>query len=119
MSNADVVRRFEDEFKNRANLGIVDELMTDGFVHHAPIPGMPGGRDGLKAIGDFVFGAIDGIVVEVEMVLSDGDLVADRVSARGTVKASGEAVAWTENHIYRFEDGRIAEWWGEGGPPLG
>lgn len=117
MGNADVVRRFEEEFKNRGNLAIVDELMAEDFQHHAPLP-VPAGREGMKAIGTFVFGAIDQIAVTVDLIAAEGDLVADRISARGVRRDSGEPVAWTENHFYRVDGGRIAEWWGEGGPPL-
>lgn len=38
---------------------------------------------------------------------------------RGSVKESGEAVALTENHLYRLQQVRIVEWWPEGGPPVG
>ena len=36
MSNADLVRRFTEEFKNRSNFAIVDELFADEFAHHLP-----------------------------------------------------------------------------------
>jgi hypothetical protein len=45
MSNADVVRRFEDEFKNQSRFDVVDQLMTEEFVHHLPYPGIPPGRE--------------------------------------------------------------------------
>jgi hypothetical protein len=48
-----------------------------------------------------------------------GNLVCSRIQASGKFKANGEAVNWTENHIYQVENGKIVEWWGEGGPPLG
>ena len=119
MSNAAVVRRFEDEFKNKANLDIVDELMASDFVHHAPFPGLPEGPAGMKAVGEFVFGAIDGIEVTVDLVVEEGDLVADRVTAAGTRRDNREPVEWVENHIYKLAGGRIVEWWPAGGPPLG
>ena len=119
MSNADVIRRFEDEFKNKENHDIVDDLMAADFVHHAPFPGLPEGPAGMKAVGQFVVGAIDGISVTIDLLVEEGDLVADRVSASGTRRDNGEAVSWTENHIYKVRDGRIVEWWPEGGPPLG
>ena len=43
-ANVDAVRRFEDEFKNNENHGIVDDLMAEDFVHHAPFPGLPPDR---------------------------------------------------------------------------
>ena len=118
MNNADVVRRFEDEFKNRSNFDVVDELMTDGFVHHLPLPSLPEGPAGMKAIGRTITSAIRDIHVSVDLVLSDGDFVADRVTARGRRADTGEPTEWVENHIYRLKGGRIAELWPAGGPSL-
>jgi ketosteroid isomerase-like protein len=118
MTNEEVVRRFEDEFKNHENLDVVDELMTDDFVHHLPFPDLPPGRDGMKAVGRLIFGAIAGIEVAVELTVSQGDLVADRVPGRGVRRDTGAAIEWVENHIYRLRDGRIAEMWPAGGPDL-
>jgi predicted SnoaL-like aldol condensation-catalyzing enzyme len=118
MSNADVVRRFENEFKNRSNFDVVDELMTEGFVHHLPFTGLPEGRAGMKAVGHAVTGAIRDIQVAVDLVVSDGDLVADRISAHGVRRDNGQPTEWVENHIYRLNGGRIAELWPAGGPTL-
>lgn len=118
-NNKEIVRMFENEFKNKANVDIVYDLMADNFVHHAPIPGVGKGRDGLKQIGQFVFSQIADIQVEVVHLLGEGDLVCSRIQANGKLKADDTAVGWTENHIYQLKNGRIVEWWGEGGPPLG
>jgi predicted ester cyclase len=117
--NKNVVMRYENQFKNEANVDIVYELMSENFVHHAPIPGVGEGRDGLKQIGQFIFSMIDGIEVEIKALIGEGDLVSSRVEAHGRLKANGEPVSWTENHLYQLSDGKIVEWWGEGGPPLG
>jgi ketosteroid isomerase-like protein len=119
MSNANVVRRFEDEFKSRNNFGIVDELMSEDFVHHLPYPGVPEGRAGMMAIGKIVTGAFRDIEVSVDLVVAEGDLVADRITARGVRVETGEPAEWTENHIYRVEGGEITELWPAGGPDLG
>ena len=118
MSNADVVRRFEEEFKDRNNLDIVDELMSEDFVHNLPYPGLPPGRAGMKAVGKLVTGAFRDIRVSVDLVVADGDLVADRISARGVRADSGAEAEWVENHIYQVRDGRIVELWPAGGPTL-
>jgi predicted SnoaL-like aldol condensation-catalyzing enzyme len=117
--NKEIVRTFETEFKNKANVDIVDELMAPSFVHHAPIPGVAAGPEGMKQIGHFVFSLIDGIEVTLIHLIAEGDLVCSRISASGTMKESAQSVRWTENHFYRVVEGKIVEWWGEGGPPLG
>ncbi len=73
MTNADIVRRFETEFKDRSNFDIV---------------------------------------------VTQGDLVADRISATGRRTDNGERAEWVENHIYRVRDGRICALWPAGGPTL-
>ena len=54
----------------------------------------------------------------VQDLLADGDRVIERTSVRAThtgdfngIPAAGRPVAWSEIHIYRFEDGKIAELW--------
>ena len=51
MSGAELVRRYIEEFKNRSNFDVVDEVFSENFVHHLPIPGIPEGRAGFKALG--------------------------------------------------------------------
>jgi limonene-1,2-epoxide hydrolase len=118
MDSAQVVRRFEHEFKNNANHGIVDELMTEDFVHHLPYLGLPPGRAGMRAVDELVTAAICDIHVEIPLILTDGDLVADRVEAAGVRADTGAPLTWVENHIYRVTDGQITELWPAGGPQL-
>lgn len=111
MSNADLVRRFTEEFKNRSNFAIVDELFADNFVHHLPIPDIPAGRDGYKALGQFVTGAIRDITVTIDILISDGEFVANRNSARGVRNDNGQEINWHEHEIWRSSNGRLAEQW--------
>jgi ketosteroid isomerase-like protein len=112
------VRRFEEQFKNLANHSIVDTIMTEDFVHHLPYPGLPPGRDGMKAVGGYITSRIADIEVQVTMTVAEGDLVADRVEAAGICTDNGEPITWVENHIYRLRDDRISELWPAGGPEL-
>ena len=119
-TNTAVVSRFIEEFKNNANHGIVDELFTTEFVHHLPDPRLPAGREGLKLVGQSIAAGFPDVRVTVEDLLADGNKVIERTTARAThtgefngIPPSGKAVTWTEIHIYRLEDGRIAELWSE------
>ena len=113
-----LVTRFEDEFKNSANHDVVDELMSEDFVHHLPYPGLPAGRAGMRAVGEFFTSAIRDIQVRVTLAVSDGDLVADRVEGSGVRADTGQRIEWVENHFYRVVNGRIIELWPAGGPDL-
>jgi predicted ester cyclase len=111
MSNDALVRRFTEEFKNRNNFAVVDELMADGFVHHLPIPGIPPGRDGMKALGQLVTGAIRDITVDIDILIADGEFVANRNSARGIRVGNGQEITWNEHEFWRAEGGQIVEQW--------
>lgn len=43
-ANKLVVSMFIEEFKNSANIDIVDEFFSPEFVHHLPDPRLPPGR---------------------------------------------------------------------------
>jgi uncharacterized protein YndB with AHSA1/START domain/ketosteroid isomerase-like protein len=115
-----VVRRFMEEFKNRENLDIVDELMTSDFVLHLPGKKLPPGPASQKAVGKAIFDAFSEVHVTANDTIVEGDRVVERHTARAVhtgefegVPATGKKVSWTENHIYRLKDGRIAEAWSE------
>ncbi len=97
MDSARVVRRLEDGVKCNSNFAIVDELMSEDFVHHLPCPGLPPGRAGMRAVGELVNGAIRDIHAEVPLVVADGDLVADRAGATSVRTGTGSPLTWVEN----------------------
>ena len=118
--NQAVVLNFVDEFKNRANHGIVDTLFSADFVHHLTDPRLPPGREAMKLLGQSVAAAFPDVRVTVEDLLADGDFVIERTTARAThtgefngVPPSDTPVTWTEIHIYRLQDGKVAELWSE------
>jgi predicted SnoaL-like aldol condensation-catalyzing enzyme len=111
MNNSDLVRQFTEEFKNRSNFAVVDDIMTEGFVHHLPIPTIPPGRDGMKALGQFVTGAIRDITVDIDLIVADGELIANRNSAAGVRVDNGQKINWTEHEFWRVQNGRLAEQW--------
>lgn len=119
-NNKALVSRYIEEFKNRTNHAIVDELMADDFTHHFTDPRLPPGREALKALGMVVATGFPDVQVTVEDLLADGNKVVERTTARGThkgefngVPATGRSVAWTEIHIYDVKDGKITELWSE------
>lgn len=65
-------------------------------------------------------GAFPDVHATIDDLLSDGDKVVERTTARGThrgefngVPATGNPVVWTEIHIHRMTEGKIAELWSE------
>ena|ERR1700694_4615181 len=65
-------------------------------------------------------GAFPDVVVTEEDLIAEGDKVVERSSAMATHKGAlmgepptNKTVRWSEIHIYRLQDGRIAEHWAE------
>ncbi len=115
-----MVSRFIEEFKNKANHDIVDELLTDDFVHHLKDPRLPPSRPAIKLLGQSIAGGFPDVQATVEELLADGDKVIERTSVAVThtgeligIPATGNKVTWTEIHIYQLCDGKIAELWSE------
>jgi predicted ester cyclase len=118
--NKAVVRRFSEEFKNRANHAIVDELLAKNFVHHFKDPRLPPGRDALKALGGAIVQAFPDVKATIENLVAEGDRVVERTTATGTHKGpfngmgpTGRKVTWTELHEYRLANGKVVELWSE------
>ncbi|NIP57086.1 MAG: hypothetical protein GWM92_03060 [Gemmatimonadetes bacterium] len=115
-----VVERFVEEYKNRQNPDVVDELVHEDCRVHIPLPGLPDGREGMRVNGRLMCGAFPDVRVEREFFVVDGEIVVERALAEAThggglmgIEPTGEPVTWTELHAYRVEDGLITEVWSE------
>ena len=117
--NKHVIREFTRIFKNEHNVDGVSHLFDKDFVHHFRTP-LPSGFEGLKQVGIMMNSAFPDVVVTEEDLIAAGDKVVERSSAVATHKGAlmgapptNRKVNWTEIHIYRLKDGRIAEHWAE------
>ena len=118
--NKAVLHRIVDEAFNQRKLDVLDELVADDFVgHHLP-PGLPAGREGLKAFMNGFFTAFPDIHFTFEDEVAEGGKVAGRGHFVGTHQAEFMGIAPTGKRIdvkfhdiWRFEDGRFAEYWGQ------
>lgn len=115
-----VVARFVEEYKNRHNIDVVDELVHAECKVHIPLPGLPDGREGMRLNGRLVTSAFPDVRVEREFMLADDDIVFERAVAEAThrgelmgIEPKGTPVSWTELHAYRVRDGLITEVWSE------
>ena len=118
--NKAIVRRFVEEFKNKANHAVVRELFSPNFVTHLKLPGVPPTRDGFEMLGKGVVEAFPDVHATVEDLLASGDKVVERTTARATsrgpfngIPPTGKPVQWSEIHIYRLDGEKIVEHWGE------
>jgi steroid delta-isomerase-like uncharacterized protein len=107
------------EAVNAGDFDALDALFAADMVDHNPIPDQVPGLAGFKQWMASARGSFPDIRGTVEQVLAEADLVAGRVTWRGTqagpfagVAPTGRFVAFEAYHIARFEGDMVAEWWG-------
>ena len=112
-----IVRRWVDAW-NKQDLDVAESLLTPDYVRHdANLPEM----NGPAAQREFIAGilsAFPDLDLQVDQFITQDDLVAARVSLRGThrgefsgVPATGNEVAFESVEIFRLAGGKIAEQW--------
>ena len=97
---------------------MIDQFATQNLIDHQMMPGMPGGRDGIRAFVTGFRAAFPDLHYTIDDVIAEGDKVVQRSTARGTMRgdfmgmpASGKTATWQEIHITRFADGKAVEHW--------
>lgn len=118
MNNVEICTQAQQEAFAAGNVEAVDIYMTEDIVSHTTPPGMPGGRDGIKAVIGWIHSGLDDVHYEIEDAFSSGDRVVLRTRFGGTHARPWMGHAPTERsfvsdqiHIYRMVDGQIAEHW--------
>jgi steroid delta-isomerase-like uncharacterized protein len=113
-----LVQRFYDEGWNANNLDVYEELVTEDFVDHQALPGLPPGREGFKALNVMFRSAFPDVWVNVEALAAEGDKVAARWTSTGThqgdlfgIPPTGRTVNVSATVLYRVEGDRLAEGW--------
>ncbi len=118
-NNKALVLRFFELGPSGGNMNAANALLSPDFTMHTPLPASPG----IKGINEVVAAcraAFEHLSVTVEDLVADGDKVAARFTARGVHKGefmglppTGKPITMTGIEIFRIEDGKIAELWGE------
>ena len=116
--NEAVVRRAFGEVA-MGDMTTIDEIIAPEFVRHDLAGGPEAhGPDGVKRLIAALRSAFPDIQTTVDDVISGGDRVVVRFTARGThrgqfqgIAATGLEATWTGINIYRVADGQIQETW--------
>jgi steroid delta-isomerase-like uncharacterized protein len=117
--NKALAARIPLEAFNEGKLEVIDELIPDDSIDHAPAPpGMPSGKEGLKILVTALRSAFPDLKIKIELEVAEGDLVAAYGTTTGTMKGefagmppSGKTATWDAIHITRIRDGKIVEHW--------
>src|SRR5512136_2326512 len=117
--NKNIVRLFFDVGPSKGNLKAANELLATNFALHVPLPCAPG----IQGINDVITAcraAFEGLNVTIEDMVAEGDKVAARFTARCIHKGvfmglppTGKPITMTGIEIFRIENDKIAELWGE------
>jgi len=117
--NKSIVRRFFGEGPSKGDLIAADELLASDFSLHVPLPSTPG-IQGMNDVITACRAAFEHLNVTIEDMVAEGDKVAARFTARGIHKGAfmglpptGKPITMTGIEIFRIENGKIAELWGE------
>jgi predicted ester cyclase len=113
-----MIERIPLEVLNNGNFGLIDELVSTDFVDHSGLPGVPPTRDGFKQSAIALKTAFPDLRYAIEDSIECGDRIVHRLTASGTMKAdfmgmpaTGKRATWSEIHIGRVVNGRLAEHW--------
>ncbi|HNX40413.1 MAG TPA: ester cyclase [Methanothrix sp.] len=117
--NKELVRRFFAQGPSQGDLAGAMKLLAEDFTLHVPLP-CSAGRQGMGEVITACRAAFQHLNVTVEDMVAEGDRVAARFTARGIhsgefmgLPPTGKSITMTGIEIFRIENGRIAELWGE------
>jgi steroid delta-isomerase-like uncharacterized protein len=118
VSNKELLEAFYAQFWNAGNVDAVEALVADDYIDHQPVPGLPGGKEGLARLITRWHTGFPDMSETVEDLIAEDDKVVGRFTFRGThtgefmgIAPTGRRVSMTGIDIVRVRDGRIAEFW--------
>lgn len=110
-ANTVAMRRIFEDVINGRNLAAADELYAADHELHPQAFVVGRGAEGMKEAFAGLFEEFPDVRVDIGSIVAEGDLVAVRVTFRGTHASSGELTAWPETVFTRFSEGKAVESW--------
>ncbi|HUT67736.1 MAG TPA: ester cyclase [Dehalococcoidales bacterium] len=115
--NKAMVRRVIEEAVNKGNLAVIDDIMAPNYVYH--FPGMEvKGPEGFRQFATMMRTAFPDLNASIDEIIGEGNLVAARVTLRGTLKGAfmgmaptGRKMEFPEAVFVYFEGGKEVEAW--------
>jgi steroid delta-isomerase-like uncharacterized protein len=104
---------------SRGNVNVIDDLFTDDFIEHEPLPTQTPGREGVKQFFKAMLSAFPDARFIPEAMYVDGDTVIARLTVTGTNQGEFQGMPPTGKQttvegidIVRLANGKFAEHWG-------
>ena len=112
--NAFIKGIFQDK-----DLSVVDKYVDPSFVDHDMMPGQGPGIDGVKQVLGGYLTAFPDLSINVDLMISEGDMVVSRLTFQGTntgemmgMPATNKKATFTAMDAARVANGKIVEHWG-------
>jgi steroid delta-isomerase-like uncharacterized protein len=118
--NIAIVRKFFEVGPSKGDLAAADALLHAEFSLHTPLPTPGPGIDAMNDVITSCRAAFHGLQVTVDDIMAEEDRVTARFTACGRhsgnfmgLPPTGKAITITGIEIFRIEDEKIRELWGE------
>jgi steroid delta-isomerase-like uncharacterized protein len=116
--NKTLTRQLYDRL-NAGDLGAVDDLISDDFVEHEEIPGLPPTKAGVRQMFEMFQTAFGDARFNVDDLIAEGDKVFVLARLTGKHRAEFMGIAATGHPIevkvcdyFRTDNGALREHWG-------
>ena len=96
---------------NDQDLAVADEFFSAEHVLHPDSPDIGPGPEGMKGAFAGLHQQFPDVQVTIESIIGEDDIVAVRLTYRGTDVTTGERATWPEMVFTRFVDGQAVESW--------
>jgi steroid delta-isomerase-like uncharacterized protein len=115
----ELARRWFSEVMSEGKAEVIDELCSQDFVDHNPLPGTSPDLAGIKDFVAQIRAAFPDLQMTADDLIVEGDRLAVRSTMRGThegdfmgIPATGKKVEVSNFDFVRFESDQAAEHWG-------
>jgi predicted ester cyclase len=109
--NKAAMRRILEEVINGQQLDVADVLFAEEHVLHPETTDIGVGSEGMKGAFAGLHAQFPDVRVTIESIVAEADMVAVRLTYRGTDATTGEPAMWPEMIFTRFSGGRAVESW--------
>jgi predicted ester cyclase len=114
------VRRYVEEFVDRSNFDLSEEIFAPNFVRYDAGPDQVSRVEDLKHFFAMLHSGFPGFQSTIEDLFSEGDKVALRFTFRGVhqgefmgIAPTGKEVTMSGIDILRIADGKLVEMWNQ------
>jgi steroid delta-isomerase-like uncharacterized protein len=119
--NRALFERYFDQVANKDNLDLADEIFASDYQHHDPANPDPRPMIGAQAVKDHLTslkGAFPDLIFDIDDIVTEGDGIVVRWTARGTntgdyfgMPATGKSIEITGMNTWVTRDGMAIEGW--------